>query len=228
MAGDPGELGGLAVGEVAGSSRGAVSASRPIRFPGPPSEPTCDFHRIRLSTRPVRTVLERPVAQYPRRAGAHVGSAVFTVDFCRAGPLLLPGCPPSPCGRLSRPRTTTGTPPRHGVISRRRACPRPEGGEGDTMTLPTFTITRLTRSVPSCAPTASPRVRRRPSSWPPPRPRNTEYGVATRRRRALQTGPSRRCQGCSHPSRASPRSGCPQLRRPAATGRRWSPFIPAR
>ena len=126
-------------------------------------------------------MLGRPGPQYPRRASAHLGSAVFTVDFCRAGPPLRPGCPPWPCGRLSRPRTTTGTPPRHGVIGRRRACPPPEGGEGDTMTLPTFTTTRLARSVPSCAPTASPRVRRRLSSWPPPRPRNTEYGVATRK-----------------------------------------------
>jgi hypothetical protein len=57
------------------------------------------------------------------------------------------------------------------------------------MTLPTFTTTRLTRSVPSCAPAASPWVRRRPSPWPPPRPRNAKYGVATERWRALQTGP---------------------------------------
>ena len=34
--------------------------------------------------------------------------------------------------------------------------------------------------------------------------------------------PSRRCRGCSHPPLRSPGSGCPQLQRPAATGRRWS------
>ena len=33
------ELGGLAVGEVVGSARGAVAAFRPLRFRGPPSEP---------------------------------------------------------------------------------------------------------------------------------------------------------------------------------------------
>ena len=33
-------------------------------------------------------------------------------------------------------------------------------------------------------------------------------------------GPSRRCQGCFPPSRAPPRSGCPQLHRTAATARR--------
>jgi hypothetical protein len=37
------------------------------------------------------------------------------------------------------------------------------------------------------------------------------------------TGPSRRCRGCSRPRPALPRPGCPQLQRPAATGRRWIP-----
>ena len=64
-----------------------------------------------------QTVLEQPVPQYPPRADARGGSSVFTVGFCHTGPLLLPGCPPSPCDRLSRPRTTTRTPPRHGAIS---------------------------------------------------------------------------------------------------------------
>ncbi len=41
------------------------------------------------------------------------------------------------------------------------------------------------------------------------------------------TDTSRRCQGCLPPSRASPRSGCPQLHQPAATGQRQGPLIPA-
>jgi hypothetical protein len=41
-------------------------------------------------------------------------------------------------------------------------------------------------------------------------------------------GPSRRCQSCFPPSPAPPGSGCPQLHQPAATGQRWSPFIPTR
>lgn len=40
--------------------------------------------------------------------------------------------------------------------------------------------------------------------------------------------PSRRCRGCLPPSPASPGSGCPQLHRPAATGRRWRSFTPTR
>jgi hypothetical protein len=35
------------------------------------------------------------------------------------------------------------------------------------------------------------------------------------------TGPSRRCRGRSRPHPALPGPGCPQLQRPAATGRRW-------
>ena len=42
------------------------------------------------------------------------------------------------------------------------------------------------------------------------------------------TGASRRCRGCLPPSPASPGSGCPQLHRPAATGRRWRSLTPTR
>ena len=41
-------------------------------------------------------------------------------------------------------------------------------------------------------------------------------------------GPSRRCQGCFHPPLRPDGSGCPQLHRPAATGRRRCPFTTAR
>ena len=49
---------------------------------------------------------------------------------------------PSPCGRLSRPRTTTGPPSHSGGISRRRAFPPISWqliGEGATGMVPTFT-----------------------------------------------------------------------------------------
>jgi hypothetical protein len=49
--------------------------------------------------------------------------------------ILLPTCwPPSPCGRLSRPPTTTKPPPHPTALSRRRACPPaswPDRREGD-------------------------------------------------------------------------------------------------
>jgi hypothetical protein len=44
--------------------------------------------------------------------------------------------------------------------------------------VPTFIADRSTGAAPSFAPAASPRVRRRPSSWPPRRPRNSDAGVA--------------------------------------------------
>ena len=48
---------------------------------------------------------------------------------------------------------------------------------GRPRTVPAFTITRSTREVPSSTPTASPHLRRRPSTWPPHRRRITGFGV---------------------------------------------------
>ena len=84
-------------------------------------------------------------------------------------------CLPSPCGRLSRPRTTPEAPPHPRANSRQRACPPIAGSPG---MVPTFIADRSTGAAPSFSPAASPRVRRRPSSWPPRRPRNTDAGVA--------------------------------------------------
>ena len=109
----------------------------------------------------------------PRRVGIHQRPPGMPAS------LLRTRCRPSPCpataeacGRLSRPRTTTAAPSRPMTNSRRRACPPPAwpaGGEGGRKTVPTFTINRSTGSMPSYSPAASPRVRRRPSPWPPGR-----------------------------------------------------------
>ena len=194
------------------------------------------------------------------------GSSVFTGDLLALPvPSLRTRWPPSPCGRLSRPRTTTGPPPHPGAISRRRACPPPAwlaGGEGGSEMVPTFTTDRSTGSVPSFSPAASPRVRRRLSSWPPDRRTLTGFGVrspgcrarvrccpahihqvwsrchrlrgfhhwftlvtpfrlACRTRTVWQCRPVPSLSGLLPPSPAPPGSGCPQLQRPAATGRRW-------
>ncbi len=134
--------------------------------------------------------------------------------------------------------------------------------------VPAFTTNRSTREVPSYTPAASPRVRRRLSSWPPHRPIHSGFGVTrpkittgVRCRPAhihqigagstlteLHTlvplvhllvllaepapsgssGTPRRCQDCFPPSPASPRSGCPQLRGPAATRPRRRSLTTAR
>jgi hypothetical protein len=49
---------------------------------------------------------------------------------------------------------------------------------GGAEMVPTFTMNRSAGSVPDCAPAASPRVRRRPSPWPPQRRSKTGFGVA--------------------------------------------------
>src|SRR5665811_1235478 len=107
-----------------------------------------------------------PLGLRPQHVGIHRRSPAIPV------PTLRTRCRPSPCDRLSRPRTTTTAPPRPGPISRRRTCPHPTwmvGSRDQPETLPTFTTYRSTESVPNFAPAASPRVRRSSSSWPPSR-----------------------------------------------------------
>ena len=65
-------------------------------------------------------------------------------------------CPPSPCGRLSRPRTTTRTPTRPAPISRHRALPGRHQQPGARGASPTFTMIRLTGSAAGSTPTAHP------------------------------------------------------------------------
>ncbi|MFG2914766.1 trypsin-like peptidase domain-containing protein [Kitasatospora sp. NPDC048298] len=85
---------------------------------------------------------------------------------------LLTCWPPSPCGRLSRPPSTTEPPPCPTAVSRRWACPRPgwrPGAEGDHGQFPRSPRSRSTGEVPSSTPAASPHLRRRHSAWPPHR-----------------------------------------------------------
>src|SRR5215218_2667623 len=108
----------------------------------------------------------RLLRRRPRRADIHRRPPGMPA------PALRTGCRPWPCSRLSRPRTTTAAPSHPRVISRRRTCPPPArlaGGEGNPGAVPTFTTHRSTGAVPSCSPAASPRLRRRPSPWPPGR-----------------------------------------------------------
>ena len=86
---------------------------------------------------------------------------------------LLPSryrCRPSPCAGLSPARSTTAAPPRLDVQwSVRLSQPagwEPAAGNHD-QAVPVFTVVRSAEEEPGCVPAASPRVRRRPSPWPP-------------------------------------------------------------
>ena len=71
----------------------------------------------------------------PRRAGVHRRPPPSAV-------MLPTRWAPSPCGRLSRPRTTTSPPPHPSGIGRRRAFPPTSwrlAGEGTPGVVPTFT-----------------------------------------------------------------------------------------
>ena len=182
----------VAAGPEGRPCRGRAGARyRPFGRPGSParsSEPD-----VRVSTHPalhepMPAGYDRPSVQlgldpqYPRLGLFSRGPRCVGIHRRPPGmpaPQLRTRCRPSPCpatagacGRLSRPRTTTAAPSRPMTNNRRRACPPPAwtaGGEGGPRTVPTFTINRSTGSVPSYSPAASPRVRRRPSPWPPGR-----------------------------------------------------------
>jgi hypothetical protein len=101
----------------------------------------------------------------PRRAGVHRRPP-------RSALMLRTRWTPSPCDRLSRPRTTTGPPSHPGGVSRRLAFPPTSwllAGEGTAGVVPTSLSNRSTGSAPSYAPATSPRLRRSPSPWPPDR-----------------------------------------------------------
>jgi hypothetical protein len=166
-------------------------------------------------------------------------------------------------------RTRRPTPPSSADdASTRRVLPGRQTPDGNSGMVPTFTTNRSSREAPSYAPATSPRLRRRPSPWPPDQRHLTGQGVPARHdgqvRAAIQprstgfelaallrgftplvphvrllvslaepapsgsTDTSRRCRSCLPPSPASPGSGCSQLHRPAATGRRWRSFTPTR
>ena len=89
-------------------------------------------------------------------------------------------CRPSPCDRLSRPRSTTAAPPRPGPFSGRCAYPRTaepdarrrEPGRGGSR----VHCRSLDEGGARLCPAASPRLRRRPSPWPPRLGKKTQPG----------------------------------------------------
>jgi len=95
---------------------------------------------------------------------------------------------PSPCSRLSRPRTTTDPPPRPGAISRQRACPSSSptmgDGTGGSGTAPAFTISRSTGLAPSSSPCSI--VTGTPQAFP-----MASRPAALRRLRSRRPQPSR-------------------------------------
>jgi hypothetical protein len=102
---------------------------------------------------------------------------------------------PSPCDRLSRPRTTT-EPPLRPVPSADDVPALPprwlHGSDGDTGRFPRSSRSRSTSEASSSTPAASPRLHRRSSPWPPGRLSHRGQkcpGTATRRRVRIAASP---------------------------------------
>ena len=100
--------------------------------PGRSPNRTCDSHRIRLSTGLMPLVRNGDRNRLPPNGAVWSASPVPAPAVPGHSPrrlraLQFPSVEscyrPSPCGRLSRPRTTTAAPPRPGPIGRRWAQP---------------------------------------------------------------------------------------------------------
>jgi hypothetical protein len=166
---------------IVGSDRGAVSALSAGPFPRPAlrtgrarshasGSPRVHAAGLVVASPSVQLGLD---LQYPslglveigpRRVGIHRRPPGLPVPTSRTR------WAPSPCSRLSRPRTTTDPPPRPWVISRRCASPlptRPVGRKATQRRFPRSPLTGRRDRCPAFPLQACPRLRRRPSSWPP-------------------------------------------------------------
>ena len=134
-------------------------------------------------------------SQYPLLGVRRAGRGRIHVRPPKRLPMLQPCCPPSPCGRLSRPRTTTQTRPRPERSSRHRALPSHQwlGAFG---ALPTFTMLRLTGSAAGSTPAAHPESNR--SISPATKPTRAWSDLPSSRARSLlHTADVRQLCGCS-------------------------------
>ena len=124
----------------------------------------------------------------PRSVGIHRRPPAIPIPPCElAAPLRhVDGFPALGLLRGLRPATTPSADDELSLGRTTRLA------AGSAVAVPMFTMNRLTGWAPSCAPTASPRVRRRPSSRPPRQTKLLSDGVASRMidgGRALLPGP---------------------------------------
>ena len=140
-------------------------------------------HEIEQVIEPAARIGRRPTVQFglhlrypPERPSPCSGRRRHSAAHLSAlqSPPIRYRCRPSPCGRLSRPRSTTATPPRPDPFSRRWTYPsRPRWlrrhRSGRPRRFPCSLLLRSIEEEPDSAPAASPWLRRRPSPWPPGR-----------------------------------------------------------
>jgi hypothetical protein len=102
--------------------RGTSLSTSP--FPGPhPRTRRARLHAPDSPRAPSWMVALAFGSAVPSPCSHTIGTPVFTGDSRPANPPRLARCAPSPCDRLSRPPTTTGTPPRP-ATSRRMTRPQ--------------------------------------------------------------------------------------------------------
>ena len=110
----------------------------------------------------------------------------------QAGPGWRPW-PPGWTACTSHARTTTEPPPHPAANSRQRACPPPgrmPGSQGNRGWFPRSPDHRSARPALSYTPAVSPRLRRRPSAWPPHRLLHTASELTPRTRKSRTAPPA--------------------------------------
>jgi len=128
------------------------------------------------------------IGRWPRSVGIHRRPPDIPVPPCELAASLrhVDGSPVLGLLRRLRPATTPSADDEPSLGRTARLA------VGSVATVPMFTVNRLTGWASSCAPAASPRVRRRLSSWPPRQPSRAAFGDDRRVAagdRALRPGP---------------------------------------
>ena len=160
----------------------------PVGFPEPPPAPAVPvsgqraLHKSRpRSVDPQLRIIaaQRCSLVWISRTRRSARNSTSSVSSVFTNGLRAFQCPPC---RLAGPLRHVHASRVLGLLRDLRPVPRPPvgngpahppdrlpGGEGRPGTVPTFTWNRSMREAPASTPTASPRLRRRPSAWPPHR-----------------------------------------------------------
>ncbi len=178
------------------------------------------IHEIEQVIEPAARIGRRPTVKlglhlrypHPRPGRTRARSAAIRRRICRHCSIHpfskpLPSFPMRPALPASE-YYDGSAPPQTDRRSTRPAPPSPldAADRARPGTVPVFTVVRSSEEEPDYAPAASPRVRRRPSSWPPGRLMPTVPGVPRPTSRRVRTAPgpdpsgSSRCliKGVSH------------------------------
>ena len=191
----------------------------PVGFPEPPPAPAVPVsgQRALHKSRPrsvdpqVRIIAaQRCSLVWISRTRRSARNSTSSVSSVFTNGLRAFQCPPC---RLAGPLRHVHASRVLGLLRDLRPVPRPPagngpahppdrlpGGEGRPGTVPTFTWNRSMREAPASTPTASPRLRRRPSTWPPHQTNKPASELIPTRRADTRSGADHALHTSPYPS----------------------------